>query len=51
MEVEQLDEDWIDLFIAVMVDLPAMQARKRAISAHFKKFEQEYTRNTGIKVH
>ena len=42
MEVDQLDETWIDLFIGVGVDLPNMQRRQKAIQARFAEFERSH---------
>lgn len=42
MQVDQLDETWIDLFIGVGVDLPNMQRRQKAIQARFAEFERSH---------
>jgi hypothetical protein len=51
MEVNQLDDEWVDVFIGISVDMPNMQARKKAIDNAFKAFTNDYTQRTGIKVH
>jgi hypothetical protein len=42
MDVDQLDESWIELFVGVGVDLPNMQRRQKAIQAKFEEFERSH---------
>ena len=46
MEVDQLDETWVDFFKGVAIELPALQARQKHIDNLFLNFEKEhgYTR-------
>ena len=38
-EVEQLTDEWIDLYLGIAVDLPRKQERARAIKKLFNEFE------------
>jgi len=42
MEVEQLDETWLDFFKAVVIELPHMQARQKHIDNLFREFENSH---------
>lgn len=42
MEVDQLDEDWIDSMLGVAIDLPAMQARQNSVTQWHQSFEADY---------
>lgn len=42
MDVDGLDETWVDLFIGVGVDLPRKQKRQKAIQAKFDEFERSH---------
>lgn len=39
MEVPQLSDEWLDLFLALEYDLPKIQAREKIIKQKFKEFE------------
>ena len=49
MEVDQLDDEWIDLFLGIAVDLPKRQARRKAIDIKFAQFQREYYKRNGYK--
>lgn len=42
MDIDQLDDTWIDFFKAVTIELPAMQARQKHIKQLFDKFERSH---------
>ena len=42
MEVDQLDEVWIDVFLGITVDLPAKKRRQQVIAAKFEEFERSH---------
>lgn len=42
MEVDQIDETWLDVFLGITVDLPRKQARADLIKRKFEEFERKH---------
>lgn len=42
MEIESLDETWVDVFLGIAIELPAKTARQQAIKNKFAEFERSH---------
>ena len=42
MEVEQLDDTWVDVFVGITYDLPQKERRAKLIQRKFEEFERSH---------
>jgi len=42
MDVDQLDEAWVDVFLGIAIELPHKQERQKIIDNKFREFERTH---------